>query len=143
MPRHGEGKRSAPVMIAVDTNILVRLLMSDDEGQSARAGKLLGSEDFFVPASVWLELEWVLRSVYKLPAAAIQEGFRKLLGLRRMNTDVAAAVLSALDRHEKGYDFADAFHLALCGDCARMATFDRNFIAIARRHETRVEVYAP
>jgi predicted nucleic-acid-binding protein len=131
------------VTIAVDTNILVRALMADDEQQTARAEKLLGTEEFFVPASVWLELEWVLRSVYGLPGAAIQEGLRKLLGMNRMNSDVAPAVLSALERHAKGFDFAGAFHLALCGECERLATFDKNFIKIAKRHETSIEVYTP
>jgi predicted nucleic-acid-binding protein len=50
-------------MRAIDTNILVRALVRDDAVQSAKAEALLqGDEQLYVPVTVILELEWVLRS---------------------------------------------------------------------------------
>ena len=129
-------------MIAVDTNILVRVVIRDDLRQAERAEQLLGGEDFFVPASVWLELEWALRSIYRLPAPAIRSALRILLGMDRMHCDVADEVAAALDRHALGYDFADAFHIALSGKCKRFATFDKALIKAAR-NEKGIEVLSP
>ena len=37
----------------------------------------------------------------------------------------------ALDRAEKGMDFADALHLGAAAQCEAMLTFDRRFIELA------------
>ncbi len=129
-------------MIAVDTNILLRTIMRDDAKQAAAAEKLLGDEEFFVPSTVWLELEWALRSIFKLPAPAIQAAMRILLGMNRMHSDISGEVSAALDRYALGYDFADALHLALAGSCKRFATFDKALVKAARR-ETSIEVFSP
>jgi len=51
-------------MIAVDTNLLVRLLTSDDPDQARRAARIMESDDIFIPKTVMLETEWVLRHAY-------------------------------------------------------------------------------
>jgi predicted nucleic-acid-binding protein len=51
-------------MFAVDTNIVVRYLVNDSAAQAARARRLVEREDIFVPLTVLLETEWVLRGVY-------------------------------------------------------------------------------
>ena len=51
-------------MRAIDTNVLVRALVRDDTTQSARAEALLSEHRIFIPVTVMLELEWVLRSRY-------------------------------------------------------------------------------
>ena len=51
-------------MRAVDTNVLVRALVRDDAAQSAKAEEVLARDEVFVPVTVMLELEWVLRSRY-------------------------------------------------------------------------------
>jgi predicted nucleic-acid-binding protein len=48
-------------MIAVDTNIIIRLAMRDDEAQYQKVIVLLN----FISRTVQLETEWVLRSRYK------------------------------------------------------------------------------
>ena len=57
-------------MPSIDTNVLVRLLAADDAKQAAQARALMHSatqvgESLFVPLTVVLELEWVLRSRYE------------------------------------------------------------------------------
>ncbi|MCP5410517.1 MAG: PIN domain-containing protein, partial [Chromatiaceae bacterium] len=51
-------------MIGVDTNVLVRLLTRDDEAQFRKALKLFQQEEIFIPKTVFLETEWVLRYAY-------------------------------------------------------------------------------
>jgi predicted nucleic-acid-binding protein len=56
-------------MIALDTNVLVRLTVGDDPGQLALAERLLrlaaeSREPCFVSDPVLCELEWVLESSY-------------------------------------------------------------------------------
>ena len=56
-------------MIAVDTNVLIRILVDDSDAalqmQSARA--LLATSDFlYVPQIVQVEIVWVLESAYNL-----------------------------------------------------------------------------
>ena len=61
-------------MIAVDTNVLVRILV-DDPGQPAQtsAARLLASEaaELYVPLVVTVETVWVLESGYRLPKDAV------------------------------------------------------------------------
>ena len=51
-------------MIALDTNILVRVLTRDDPAQADLAAELMKSSDLFICKTVLLELEWVLRFAY-------------------------------------------------------------------------------
>lgn len=111
-------------MIGIDTNVLVRLLTGDDAEQTERARKLFDEGDLWLPKTVLLETEWVLRSAYGQPPATIREAFRRLLGYRPLEVEDRAAVLRALQWSEAGLDFADALHLASLGPADRLATFD-------------------
>ena len=51
-------------MLVVDTDVVVRHLTNDDEAQAARARRLIERHDVFLPLTVLLEAEWVLRCVY-------------------------------------------------------------------------------
>lgn len=52
-------------MVAVDTNIVVRLLTQDDELQYQKSQEIFQTQDVFIPDTVILETEWVLRFAYK------------------------------------------------------------------------------
>ena len=114
-------------MIAVDTNVIVRLLTLDDQGQSKKAKKLLAENKIFIPDTVLLETEWVLRFAYNFSAEVINTSLKKLLGLPNISMRDSAAVAQAFNWHKKGMDFADAFHLAQSQHCSAMATFDKKF----------------
>lgn len=63
-------------MTALDTNILVRFLVKDDERQAELVRALFMAaekrkEPLFVPLLVVLELIWVLESVYEIPRSKI------------------------------------------------------------------------
>lgn len=74
-------------MTAVDTNVIVRFLTRDDEGQFRKASALFASEVIYIPDSVWLETEWVLRHAYGYPASSINQAFRGLMGLPQVRVD--------------------------------------------------------
>ena len=118
-------------MIAIDTNVLVRLLVADDAAQALRARKLLERNDVVVAATVLLEAEWVLRSAYRFDRAQIEAAFRRFLGLPRVAPDCPAVVAQALDAYGAGLDFADALHLASTPDADSFFTFDRRLVRAA------------
>ena len=120
-------------MIAIDTNVVVRLLTNDDPAQAARAADLLARERVLVPKTVLLETEWVLRYSYELPSSAVLVAFRKLLGLPQVAAEDATAIARALELYEGGMDFADALHLASARDATAFATFDTRLAKRAGR----------
>lgn len=115
-------------MIAVDTNILVRLLVQDDAKQAQKAEALFANEKISIADTVLLETEWVLRYAYKLEAADIHTALSSLLGLDNVFVRDQVAVQQALEWFQTGMDFADAWHLALSQTCEQFATFDLKLI---------------
>ena len=127
-------------MIAIDTNVLVRLLVRDDPAQGRRARRLVESADVLACTSVLLEAEWVLRSAYGFEAAAISLAFRRFLGLPNITPDSPANLAQALDLYDAGLDFADALHLASAQKAAPFYTFDRRLAKAAKRRKLPVEM---
>ena len=111
-------------MRAIDTNVLIRVVTRDDLSQSLRARTLVSENEILLCATVLLEAEWVLRSVYGLAPAAIAVAFRRFCGLETVTVEQPDRVELALQWFEGGCDFADALHLAGSGDCEAFATFD-------------------
>lgn len=112
-------------MLAVDTNVVVRLLTNDDPAQAKRAAALFRQSEVFLPKSVILETEWVLRFSYELDRDAILRGLRGILGIASVSAEDPAEVAAALSWYESGIDFADALHLAASAATEGFATFDR------------------
>ena len=117
-------------MRALDTNVLVRALVQDDAEQGQRAQAFLGAQPVYVPVTVVLELEWVLRSRYGYAPKAIANAIEKLAILENAVVGEQAAVVAAAAKMRQGWDFADALHHALAAGCDDFATFDAN---LARR----------
>lgn len=112
-------------MIALDTNLLARLLLRDDAAQHARAKALLQTDQVFTaPITVMLELVWVLEANDCTPAE-IERGLNLLLGLANFKPKQADALREALRGYAQGLDFADALHLALSAGDDRFASFDK------------------
>ena len=120
-------------MIAVDTNLLVRLLTKDDPDQAKRAAKILESDVIFIPKTVMLETEWVLRYAYGINKDAIMKGFKKIMGLPNVRVEDQQTVFQAISWYELGLDFADALHLASSMKADKFVTFDNAFIKKARK----------
>ncbi len=102
--------------------------MADDPDQTARARALVASGPTFLPRTVLLEAEWVLRAAYRLPPERVRGGLRRLLGLPDLTVEDLELVLRALDAAEAGVDLADALHHAASRQATLLATFDRAFV---------------
>lgn len=100
-------------MIAVDTNVLLRTFVADNPLQARIAQHLMGhTGGVFVSKTVLLEVEWVLRSLYRQSPIQIHFGFSGLLGLSNVVTENPEQVFQAMGDFAAGMDFADALHLA-------------------------------
>jgi predicted nucleic-acid-binding protein len=129
-------------MIAVDTNLLVRILTNDDPVQARRAVKVLKSDQIFIPKTVLLETEWVLRHAYEIGKSNIINGFQKLLGLPNVNVEDPDSIYQAISWYENKFDFADALHLASSRRCVGFATFDNLLIKKAKQFSS-IEMRKP
>lgn len=72
-------------MIALDTNILIRLLTKDDPDQTALAEGLLqkaadAEESCFISDPVLCDMEWVLESSYRAKRGDVLAAMQELLG---------------------------------------------------------------
>src|SRR5882724_2481399 len=120
-------------MIAVDTNVLVRLLTGDDLKQAAAARSLFAAGPIWIAKTVLLETGWVLRSLYGFEESAIRDAFTKLLGLKNVHAEDESAVAAALDLTVQGIELADAMHLSSRPPDAAFVSFDKSFVRRAIR----------
>ncbi len=134
-------------MIAVDTNVLARFYCDDPSDPEAERQRpvarrvLLESRAVYVPLTVVLELEWVMRGFYSLPPASFCDALEHLLGLSHVTVERWDAVKDAVDLHRRGLDFADALHWASSRGCERFLTFDdRRLVRRARRMGLKPDV---
>jgi predicted nucleic-acid-binding protein len=107
---------------AVDTNILARFILADDETQSAIAQDVIRS-GVYVSLSVWMELVWLLEARYRLSRSNVADALDAVMRMVVVSTPDDA--LWALDRYRFGADFADMVHLAEVRTHEAFLTFDR------------------
>lgn len=119
-------------MIAVDTNIVVRLLIDDEPAQTRRARALFDQETIFISKTVLLETEWVLRRAYDYTPSRTCEALSRLVALPNIRCEDAIAVAEALQWSVRGIDFADALHCASSCEATEFVTFDRKLANRAR-----------
>ena len=120
-------------MPSIDTNVLVRLLAADDAKQAAQAKTLLQraartAESLFVPLTVVLELERVLRSRYRYPKDQVLNTLSSLLETRELVFQDESAVEHALHYYRRSrVDFAECLHLGCAASAGQLPlmTFDR------------------
>jgi len=119
-------------MLGIDTNVVMRLLVSDDAEQTRRARKLIEQaldreEPVLVSLLVLIESEWVLRSSYGFKRDAVLGMFRALLEARELSFEDEPAVEEALFHwKDSACGFADCLitaHNRRLG-CRATATFD-------------------
>ena len=120
-------------MKGIDTNILVRFLVGDDEEQAQKVYRLfkeaeLDKEEFFVPLPVVLELMWMLQSVYAIERKSIMETLRELLLMPILKFEHLSAVQQCLQAAQgTTFDLSDLLiaHTAQELGCETVITFDK------------------
>lgn len=120
-------------MKGIDTNILVRFLVGDDETQARKVYDLFkkaeaARSELFVPLLVILELIWVLESVYAIPRHEILDALRELLLMPVLNFEHRPALHHFIQAaQESTYDLSDLLiaHAAKAQGCEVVMTFDR------------------
>lgn len=130
-------------MIAIDTNILVRLVTNDNPEQVQRAAKLLQDNEIFVSKTVILELEWVLHFSYDLERSIISSTVQKILTTDNFTIEDSAAIEQSLQWYQQGMDFADALHLASSLHADKFASFDKKLRNKALSLKTNITLIKP
>jgi predicted nucleic-acid-binding protein len=120
-------------MKALDTNVLVRFLVKDDERQSKivyRAFKQaeMDKNTFFVPLLVVLEMLWVLQSVYKIARTDILDSVNEVILMPILMFEAQATIQQFIFiARESNIDLSDiliACSAKLSG-CESVLTFDK------------------
>jgi predicted nucleic-acid-binding protein len=123
-------------MLAADTNVVVRLLVSDDLAQQAAVRRQLelcakSGEAVLVSPLVLAEVAWVLDSVYGYSREQIALAVRAVVSTSPFLCPERSDVLLALDSYSSGTaDFPDYLILALAkaAGATALLTFDRRLL---------------
>ena len=123
-------------MIALDTNILLRYLVEDDDAQAALARRFIETHlsidlPGFISTVALIECIWVLDDTYRTPRDVIVKIVEQLLMTPQIVIENKAAVLRAVQCpkgdladlliHETGKDFG----------ATKTITFDKKFARLA------------
>ena len=119
-------------MIGLDTNVVVRFLVRDDESQFRRAQSFIRraaerGERFHVSEPVLCEVAWVLDRAYGFSRARTSEALRALLEAEHLDFRDSSLLARAVDAYAAGKGgFADYVirELAREAGCESIATFD-------------------
>ena len=120
-------------MPALDTNVLIRYLVRDDAAQLAAAERLIRrcvseGQTLFVPVTVTLKLEWVLRSSFGYAKDATIGTLSDQFSAAELSFESERALEVALELYRNGRaEFADCLHVALAAqaDEPPLWTFDK------------------
>lgn len=123
-------------MIALDTNVLVRLLVKDDVRQGKRAaalveGALDAGEAIFVPEVTLVEAVWVLGRRYRFDRGEIAGALSGLISSRDVEFEDRDRIHRALRAYEQGRGgFSDYLlrEQSRSAGCNTVYTFDRKLL---------------
>ena len=117
-------------MIAVDTNVVVTLLVREDDPAHDRVKELCVQSFIYIAPTVLLEAEWVIRSRYKWLRPHVLRALADLLAMPNVQTEIWAG--KAIAWASSGLDLADALHFAGSESAESFYTFDRDLIRKGR-----------
>lgn len=126
----GEERTARRPVRALDTNVVLRLLVPDDPEQTRLAEAQLNGP-VLLSLTVLLETAWVLRSRYGFAREQIVAILTYLLDQPRLVAEAADQLPWALDRYAEGGDLADLLHLVAARGADAFVTFDRAIAAAA------------
>ena len=120
-------------MKALDTNVLVRFLVKDDEPQAKKVYTLFKQAEtdknyFFVPLLVVLETIWVLDSVYEIPRKEILDAINEILLMPILKFEAQPTIQRFIFlARENKIDLSDILIAcaAKISGCEKILTFDK------------------
>jgi predicted nucleic-acid-binding protein len=120
-------------MKAVDTNVLVRFLVRDDELQAKQIYTIFkqaeaDKEEFWVPLLVVLEMLWVLESAYEIPRQQILDSLNELLLMPILKFENQSAIQRFIfSARECKIELSNLLiaHSAKYSGCTCVLTFDK------------------
>ncbi|MDI9335391.1 MAG: type II toxin-antitoxin system VapC family toxin [Cytophagales bacterium] len=125
-------------MLAVDTNVLIRLVMQDDLKQYKKALEVVVG-GAWVSHVVLIETFWVLKNLYELKDAQLKKILRIFLMHEHITLEDRAVVeLALLDFEENSkVGFVDCLILAIARQHKKspLLTFDK---ALSRLRDTKI-----
>ena len=119
--------------VVLDTNVLVRFLVKDDDRQADAVYRIfknaeLDKDVLFVPLLVVMETLWVLDAVYQVERAEILNAISDLMAMPILKFEGQSALrrflLLARDSHVDLADILIAAAARLSG-CEKVLTFDK------------------
>jgi len=118
-------------VIGLDTNVLARYFVDEADADRATAAQrqaarqlIESGQELFLPKTVALEFEWVLRGYYGFAVESVLQVFEQLLNHTCLSVEDRPDLEQALAGLRSGLDFADALHHASYRDCEVIASFD-------------------
>lgn len=98
--------------VALDTNIVLRLLLEDNKEQLNKARRIIKENnkdgDVFISSVVFLEMYFVLTKFYQWLDMDVFLAFDRILHVKQFFFENELAVRMAISRTKKGVDFSDA-----------------------------------
>jgi predicted nucleic-acid-binding protein len=120
-------------VIGLDTNLLIRLVIDDDQKQFIQAGQVIDSlsedDPGWVGLAVIMELVWVLNKTYRIARPGIIHFLSDLLSRKEIIVEQEAVIRQALNAYRNAnIGFADCLILASAqaAGCAQTLTFDQD-----------------
>jgi len=127
-------------MKAIDTNLVVRLLIGDDPVQTGVVEALLQQGDVLVTPTVLLEVMWVLESRYAVSDTELHSTMQDLARFPAITIGTHEQAAEFFRLWEAGLDKQDAAHLAFAGEVEAFVTFDKGFSKRAKKAGSMVAV---
>jgi predicted nucleic-acid-binding protein len=93
-------------VVALDTNVVVRVLVGDDPQQTKRAEKAflehVNGQGVFISLIVLAEIAWVLSAAYEWDRATIHSQLQRLARTRNVRIEELELVEAALQEYAEG-----------------------------------------
>ncbi len=120
-------------MTGIDSNVLIRFIVRDDEDQFLKAQELLvqgssSANPCYVCDIAIAEMIWVLTRRYRIPAATLIDFIKDLVAANNIVIESSEQLRRALDAWKSsGADLADCFigELNKKAGCTKTVTFDK------------------
>jgi predicted nucleic-acid-binding protein len=128
-------------LIAIDTNILIRLVARDDEAQYQSVLQLFSQHNIWISQTVLIESEWVMRGIFAYTQQQVYHLLSDIIAIEGVEAENDSSVRLALRAFNTGMDFADAVHLFTANsNDLPFHTFDKALVQHAQRNNASAQL---